>query len=177
MRINIKDIGENGLRFSRKLDAEQLFRLLDGAVEEIAEGAAEASIDVALTLMGDTVFLRGSMSGSFWMPCSRCLGPAEVRLDEPELKLTFFPRAALPGAGEAELELDPDDLDTYGYVGEVMDLGELLREHLVLAIPLSLRCREDCAGLEGSPVQPEPAPSGLTGWQTQLKSLKDRMDN
>ncbi|HVV87748.1 MAG TPA: DUF177 domain-containing protein [Kofleriaceae bacterium] len=50
---------------------------------------------------------------------------------------------------EAELgvELATDDLDVFGYTGEVVDLEPLVREQFILAVPFAPLCKEDCAGL------------------------------
>jgi uncharacterized protein len=56
------------------------------------------------------------------------------------------------GAGEAEeferrAEDDPDAVDLYPLQGQVVDLAEVLREQVDLALPYRAVCREDCPGL------------------------------
>jgi len=56
------------------------------------------------------------------------------------------------GAEEAEeferrAEDDPDAVDLYPLAGQVVDLAEVLREQVDLALPYRAICREDCPGL------------------------------
>jgi len=60
-----------------------------------------------------------------------------------------FCRAAPPAdeAAGAEQELDAGDFVVPLEPGDSVDLTEVVRQHLVLALPLAARCREDCRGL------------------------------
>ena len=44
-------------------------------------------------------------------------------------------------------ELEADDLAVSVFDGEVIDIDELLREQVILALPSRALCREDCKGL------------------------------
>jgi uncharacterized protein len=44
------------------------------------------------------------------------------------------------------VEVDEGD-DRYFYQGDHVELGPMLREHIILAAPMQPLCREDCAGL------------------------------
>jgi uncharacterized protein len=99
---------------------------------------------------GDSVFARGTLEGWFEVACGRCVGPVRVILDET-LAATFRPRELVPddvphGEGE-EVELTEDDIDLYPYEGEELDLGPVLREQIILAVPYAPICREECKGL------------------------------
>ncbi len=43
--------------------------------------------------------------------------------------------------------MSPDDLDLDYYTGETVDLESLLREQIILMMPLKPLCDEDCKGL------------------------------
>jgi uncharacterized protein len=51
------------------------------------------------------------------------------------------------GEGEAEREIEEDDLTTAYYRDETIDLGELVREQFYLALPMKPLCAEACKGL------------------------------
>ena len=50
-------------------------------------------------------------------------------------------------AGEGEIEVEDDDLTTAYYRDEQIDLGQLVVEQFLLAIPMKPLCRESCRGL------------------------------
>ena len=70
--------------------------------------------------------------------------PSRVVVDEPEVRLTYLPP---PTDLEVERELDLDDLDTASHDGVEVDLEPLLREQLVLAVPIKPVCQPECKGI------------------------------
>jgi uncharacterized protein len=65
-----------------------------------------------------------------------------------ELDLFFLPAAAgQPEAQEEEVELSDRDVVVGYYEGDRLDLGEVVREQVLLGLPLKPLCREDCHGL------------------------------
>jgi uncharacterized protein len=89
------------------------------------------------------VLVRGHLQGSLQMACSRCLepfgGPVDVDFD-----LLMAPG---PGPGGGDEELSAQDLDLDYYTGETLDLEPLIREQIILMVPLKPLCREDCKGI------------------------------
>lgn len=142
MRYKIKDIPSEGrlveLALPRSLFAEAL------AGTEGDPDRATGSVRVELSKdRDDNVYARGRLTAQLVLACAGCLGPAPVSVDAP-LQLTFVPESgdALP---ESE---DPlEDADVARYDGQVVDLEPVLREQIILSLPMSPRCREDCAGL------------------------------
>lgn len=107
--------------------------------------------DLELHIDGTTVFVQGAVEGTVAIACSRCVGPVAIRFDE-RVRVTYVPAAEAPeasaGASDDEgVELTSDELDVFPYDGEIVDLGPLLREQFVLAVPFAPLCKDDCAGL------------------------------
>jgi uncharacterized protein len=94
-------------------------------------------------------FATGTFEGHMMVACSRCVEP--VRLDIVEkLRVTFMPPAEMPkedAEAEEGAEVGAEDLDTFPFDGETIDLEPLLREQFVLSVPYAPLCREDCKGL------------------------------
>ena len=78
-------------------------------------------------------FLSGSVKGE----CRRCLTDVSVPVDI-EIRVLF--------SADPETAEDPGVYPMMRGAGEV-DLGEAVREELVLAVPSYLVCRDGCAGL------------------------------
>lgn len=111
---------------------------------EIAPGPASAEVDLTLTRTErDEVFVRGRIAGEFHVACARCLAPARIEARDDDLQLTFLKDPA-PGSREA---LTIEDLDTFAHDGEVVDLAPVVREMLLLAIPITPLCDPDCRGI------------------------------
>lgn len=103
-------------------------------------------VDLLVFHSGDSIYVQGSARGSFWLTCSRCLGPCQVDLNEASVQMTFLPPPTSTEV-EQEMELDLDDLNTACHDGVEVDLEPLLREHLVLAVPIKPVCRQQCKGI------------------------------
>jgi uncharacterized protein len=96
---------------------------------------------------GTTVHVRGRLEAGIEVDCSRCLERYPVAVAQ-ELDLFSLPRPAEePDAGEEGVELSDRDVVVGYHAGDALDLGELVREQIVLAVPMKPLCREDCRGL------------------------------
>jgi len=114
------------------LDAED-FRLA-GPVHLVADVRKDAR----------KVRLTGRLEATLECNCSRCLEPFEVPV-EAALDSVFLPAAE--NAGEDEREVGEEDLGISFYRDEQIDLGDVMREHFILAVPMKPLCRESCRGL------------------------------
>ena len=94
------------------------------------------------------VHFRGRLQARLGLHCGRCLEPFVKELDE-ELDLFFMPHGAEADAEEEEQEVELSDRDMVVayYDDDRIDLGEMVREQMHLALPLRRLCREDCRGL------------------------------
>jgi uncharacterized protein len=92
----------------------------------------------------DRYHMTGAVETALELRCSRCL-EAHVLPVRAVFDLRYLPQSANTGEGEREVE--DDDLTTAYYRDERIDLGDLVREQLYLALPMKPLCREDCRGL------------------------------
>lgn len=167
--VNITEIGPAGRPVTLDLDDACLRSMLIAAGVEAASGVMGAQLDVLLTRTGDTVLLRGSLRGEIWVVCSRCLGAARVELDEPALSLTFVPRQQAEETDTDEVELNAGDLSVFEYDGERIDLLALVRESVILSVPMAPLCSESCRGLEAGQTASAEAPG--PAWKEVLRKL------
>jgi uncharacterized protein len=83
-----------------------------------------------------TYYWRGALETAVEETCRRCLGPAGLRLRVPVNVLFTVDQEA----DDPSVYLIPPRATT-------LDLGEAIREELILAKPEYVLCRDDCAGL------------------------------
>jgi uncharacterized metal-binding protein YceD (DUF177 family) len=180
LKFNIKDIGVSGKTVSEDLGDTRVRELLSTVEVHIANGKARLRLDLELTRQESQVLVRGALEGGFFVECSRCIGPAEVLIEEPALALLY-----LPPRRSTEEEPEEGDLDDYRHDGDVVDLEPAVREHLVLGIPMAPLCREDCKGLCltcGADLNREPCGCDAVGstvvekpWVAALSRLKQKL--
>ena len=96
---------------------------------------------------GDSVHVRGRLSAGLDLECNRCLAPYALALDD-DLDLFYLPhhKGTEDAEAEEEVELDDHDMVVAYHDGVRLDLGEMVREQIYLAVPPKRLCREDCKG-------------------------------
>ena len=149
MRYKIKDIPADGLLVQEELARSLLADSLEGTDADL--DATTANVRVELTKdRDDNVFARGDLKALVTMPCASCLGPALVKIATP-IRMSFV--AAADDHRDDDDDRDagsPDPLDddeVTSHDGETIDLGAVIRETLILSVPMSPHCRENCLGL------------------------------
>jgi len=88
--------------------------------------------------------VEGKIKADVELECVRCLQPVEKSLDVP-FSAAFVTAENYTQAKEAQLQAD--DLEVSIFEGDKIDLTELVREQILLALPDQIFCREDCKGL------------------------------
>ncbi|MGW4489108.1 YceD family protein [Amycolatopsis sp. NPDC004368] len=103
------------------------------------EAGSTLELDLLLESVVEGVLVSGTASATAIGTCSRCLDPLteEIEVDLTEL-------FAYPGSATEETT-DEDEIPRL--VDDRIDLEPIVRDAVVLALPLVPLCEEDCAGL------------------------------
>ena len=142
--IDIPRIPPEGLTLDEALDATLL--RLEGEAELTLRPGGRLRCHVEV-VDGSTVHVRGRLDSTIEVECARCLEPYPVALGQP-LDLFYLPQAkGEPDAQEEEVELSDRDVVVGYYAGDQLDLAEVVREQILLGLPLKPLCREECLGL------------------------------
>jgi uncharacterized protein len=88
--------------------------------------------------------VRGSVKVPIEIECTRCLAPIRSELDIV-FDIDFVGRELLPESKETHLE--NSDLDTDLIEDDEIDLTEIAREQILLNLPETTLCREECKGI------------------------------
>jgi len=105
---------------------------------ELAGVPARADVDLSVRLEAVTegVLVTGTATAPVTGECARCLEPLTATVEASFQELYHYE------PGEAE-----DDKDELLLEGDLLDLEPVLRDAVVLALPLAPLCSQDCAGL------------------------------
>jgi len=142
LQINISNIPEEGLslRFSKSKEWSHQF-LPTGDNSGFRVQNIEVSCFVEKVLKN--VSIKGKIKAGIKLECCRCLEefnfPAEI-----EFKYVLTPVDDLK---KDDLELTYKDLEYNYYEGDVIDLGQIMVEQVVLQIPVKPLCSDSCKGL------------------------------
>ncbi|TDQ53672.1 YceD family protein [Actinorugispora endophytica] len=113
----------------------------------VPEGS-EIELDFRLEAVMEGVLVTGEARTAFAAECSRCLDPLTEEVEAGFQELFQYPPDDDPYGRDAGGEADADDEDEDYYLeGDLLDLEPVVRDAVVLALPSSPLCREDCPGL------------------------------
>ncbi|MFD4972093.1 YceD family protein [Streptomyces sp. NPDC058424] len=116
----------------------------------VPEGAP-VELELRLESVMEGVLVTGTARAQAEGECVRCLEPLELELDADFQELFSYPDADERGRAIARPDEDAaddeDDEDRFFLEDGLFDLEPLLRDAVVLALPMQPVCQEDCAGL------------------------------
>jgi uncharacterized protein len=96
-------------------------------------------LDLRLESVSEGVLVSGTARVTLTGECARCLDPLTEELEVDIQQLFVYPGN--------EIDEDDEDDEIGRLVDDYIDLEPLLRDAVVLALPLAPVCREDCPGL------------------------------
>jgi len=137
MAIKINDIPPEGLTVQ-----------VENVIDLQIEGAAPAPFSATITIKPEEngIFhVSGKASASPELECSRCLKRFAFPIRDAVMEFDLAPERLVNAPGEHEL--GPGDMDMEFYRGEELEPEEIIREQLLLAVPMVPVHSPDCKGL------------------------------
>jgi uncharacterized protein len=139
MRIELDKLEDKDASFAHRYEPEEI--VLD---EEHARLTKPPEVSGRASRKGDEVRLRGKITATAEVDCDRCLKSVAVPI-ETDFDVKYIPAADYRASDAAELQ--EEDLNVSFFEGETIDVDELVREQVLLALPVRALCTEDCKGL------------------------------
>ncbi len=158
MLVKIEEIRDEGLQVKKQMSLELLGAALEGSGFQPTE---PLDVSASLRKVGGGVLLEGKFTSRVVAECKRCLTEAKLSLPV-SFTINLVPESLARGEGvldEEEMEEKDrgqtesggsfalDDADEEVFDGKVIDLEPIVREQVLLALPMNALCREDCGGL------------------------------
>ncbi len=140
MLINLKELPQGKKVIHTVLNAGEI-----GIKEHEKEFELKGDVETEITFIKSrtTVNVRISVKYTLKLQCSRCLEWFEKKYHETE---SFVFRE-----GEEKLKkeqsLSEEDIYTYFYATEEVDIAPLIRDIIILSVPMKPLCKPDCRGL------------------------------
>ena len=101
------------------------------------------SAELLANTLGE-IRIRGHLTVRMQSDCDRCLEPAEFPIDSD---FDLFYRPAVKADYGEEVEIDQGESEIAFYEGAGIELKDVLREYVLLSLPMQRICREDCHGI------------------------------
>jgi uncharacterized protein len=139
MRIELENLEGSKGDFAHVYQPEEL-----NPVDERVSLTAPAAVHGKVRLSGNQVFVNGHVEARAQVECDRCLKPVELPVNA-DFTLEYISDSDYETA--RAVELTEDEMSVSVFDGEAIDVDEIVKEQILLAVPTRMLCREDCKGI------------------------------
>ena len=139
MFIKIEDIGPEGLTVDEPLTMQVIGGWLSG--DAVYRPARAGCASATAELVGQDILVRGSVTAILSCACSRCLKETELCFTVPFTALYSERPAGVEEGDEGETG------EHLYFAGPLIELDDMVRDNLLLNLPMAPRCVEACRGL------------------------------
>ena len=143
--LQIRDLDESGRDWNFAIGTDWLASALAGT--DLKAGSKEGRLAVHAQRNGRDVLVQGRLQAQIAAACARCL--ADVPLDvDLAVTVLFSPQHMRPEASdEGEVDVQLDEMNRDYYSGSEVVLDSMVREYLLLEVPMKPLCSEGCEGI------------------------------
>lgn len=141
MFISLQELELRTVRFKVDIPADEIN--YDSNLTQRSVLHAEGSAQLLNHSLGE-IRVWGELAVSMHATCDRCLDTATFRI-ENEFDLLYMP--AEPARSNGDDEIDHNAIEVGYYDGNGIPLNDVLREVVLLALPMQLVCSEACKGI------------------------------
>ena len=139
MRIELENLEGSKGDFAHVYNPEEL-----NPVDERVKLTAPATVNGKVRLSGNEVFVNGHFDTRAQVECDRCLKPIELPVSA-DFELEYITGSEYESTAVAELT--EAEMSIAVFDGEALDVDEIVKEQILLAVPTRMLCREDCEGI------------------------------
>ena len=138
--VDLKDLARDKVSFQASFEPG----IVDFGTENIRQvGTLDWSASAERA--GNEIRIAGTLNTTLELACSRCLEPARIAISKPfDL---FFRQRDEDMFDEDEIELNEKETRTAFFTGKQLAIADILREQVLLALPMKALCTVDCKGL------------------------------
>ena len=142
MKVDLSPVETKPLAMSEELEVSAARLDADVVAETV-----RVRLDLVIRRRDEAFDLDGEMAVSGDLLCSRCLEPVAWHSTEAFQLTLATERPEALNDREDDVELAEEDLDVVYLAGDKLDLEELAAEQILLALPMRVTCKDDCAGI------------------------------
>jgi len=139
MRIELVNLEHGRADFAHVYQPDEL-----GLFDERISLVEPATVNGTVRMAGPEVFVNGHVKTRAAVECDRCLKQVEIPVDA-DFELEYVTGPIYESSEAAELT--EDELSVAVFDGEAIDVDEIVKEQVLLAVPTRTLCQPDCKGI------------------------------
>ena len=141
MFFHVRDLEIRARPFDIEL-APGVIEFLDPKLRQGGPLKAAGKVELVTGALGE-IRVKGHIAVRMEADCDRCLEPAQYPIDSD---FELYYRPVEEGYGEEKV-LDEGEAEMGFYDGDGIELNDVLREYVILALPMQRVCSENCLGI------------------------------
>jgi len=114
-----------------------------GGLRQVGPLHTEGEAELLSNTLGE-IRIRGKVQVEIETDCDRCLELVHRPIDS---EFDLFYRPTLDSSAPHELAIDDGEAQIGFYEGGGMELAEVIREYVLLSLPMQQVCKEECQGI------------------------------
>ena len=139
MRIELVNLEHGRADFAHVYQPDEL-----GSFDERVRVVAPVDVKGKVRLAGPEVFVSGHIETRAQVECDRCLKQVELPVNA-DFDLEYITGAEYESSAAAELTEELMAVSVFD--GETIDVDEIVKEQILLAVPTRVVCQPDCKGI------------------------------
>ena len=139
MRIELEKLEGRKGEFAHVYQPEEL-----SPIDERVNLTEPAAVSGKIRLAGNEVFVNGHIDTRVQVECDRCLRPVDLPVNA-DFSLEYISDSDYESSEVAELTAE--EMSVAVFDGQAIDVDEIVKEQILLAVPTRMLCREDCKGI------------------------------
>ncbi len=139
MRIDLENLEGGKSDFAHVYQPDEL-----SPIDERVSLTGPANVNGRVRLSSGQVFVNGHIETRAQVECDRCLKPIELPV-KTDFEVEYITGSAYASTGV--VELTEAEMTVSVFDGESLDVDEIVKEQILLAVPTRMLCREDCKGI------------------------------
>lgn len=142
--FSVQELERRQIRFDVSIPTGEIEYLLDKDLRQRGPLQAQGSVELLGNTLGE-IRVRGHLNVIMETECDRCLETANFPIDS---EFDLFYRPPQPaGRPSEEVELHDGEAEIGFYDGGGLHLNDILREYVILSMPMHPVCSESCRGI------------------------------
>ena len=144
MFFSVRELELRKARFDVALPPGEI-EFLDQKLRQVSPLEATGSVELLGNTLGE-IRVKGHLEVMIEAECDRCLELARFPLDS-DFDLFYRPAPQPTTHTHEEVAIDPGESEIAFYEGGGLELNEILREHVLLSLPMQRVCSDVCRGI------------------------------
>jgi uncharacterized protein len=139
--FHVRELEVRAGRFDVEIPAG-VIEFLDPKIRQVAPLKAAGKVELVSGSLGE-IRVKGHAEVLMEADCDRCLDPARLRIGSD---FELYYRPVSEGYGE-EKAIDESEAEMGFYEGDGIELNDVLREYILLSLPMQRLCADNCKGI------------------------------